>query len=153
MNPLPLFLSYSSQDKESIHWLRQGLEQNGYSVWSYETNSVPGISYLQQVGEAIDRASAMVVFLTRSSIASHQVCGEVVRAYEAQRPIIPVLAGVEYEEMRANPVLWQALRLATAVKILGVHGEFGQSAYTADELYNKHGFGIAGITAAAKAIA
>ena len=38
-------------------------------------------------------------------------------------------------------------------KILGVQGEFGQSAYTADELYNKHGIGVAGIVAAAKALA
>jgi transketolase len=43
--------------------------------------------------------------------------------------------------------------LPTQVKILGVKGEFGQSAYTADELYNKHGIGIAGIAEAAKAIA
>ena len=44
-------------------------------------------------------------------------------------------------------------KLPTAAKVLGVQGEFGQSAYTADELYNKHGIGVAGITAAAKAIA
>jgi transketolase len=46
-----------------------------------------------------------------------------------------------------------ANKLPSAVKILGVKGEFGQSAYTADELYNKHGLGVQGITDAAKAIA
>lgn len=44
-------------------------------------------------------------------------------------------------------------KLPSAAKVLGVQGEFGQSAYTADELYNKHGIGVAGIVAAAKAIA
>jgi transketolase len=39
------------------------------------------------------------------------------------------------------------------VKILGVRGDFGQSAYTADELYKKHGIGSDGIIAAAKALA
>ncbi len=39
------------------------------------------------------------------------------------------------------------------VKILGVHGEFGQSAYTADELYKKHGVGVDGIVAAAQSLA
>lgn len=34
-------------------------------------------------------------------------------------------------------------------KTLGVHGEFGQSAYLADELYKKHGIGVDGIVAAA----
>jgi transketolase len=38
------------------------------------------------------------------------------------------------------------------VKILGVHGHFGQSAYLADELYNKHGVGIEAIIAAAKSL-
>jgi transketolase len=38
------------------------------------------------------------------------------------------------------------------VRILGVKGEFGQSSYTADELYDKHGLGIAGITSTAKAL-
>jgi transketolase len=42
--------------------------------------------------------------------------------------------------------------IAVKAKILGVHGEFGQSAYTADELYKKHGIGADGIIAAAKAI-
>jgi len=38
------------------------------------------------------------------------------------------------------------------VKILGVKGEFGQSAYTADELYAKHGIDAKAIAAAAKAL-
>lgn len=38
-------------------------------------------------------------------------------------------------------------------KTLGVHGEFGQSAYLADELYNKHGIGVDGIVAAVQALA
>ncbi len=38
-------------------------------------------------------------------------------------------------------------------KTLGVHGEFGQSAYLADELYKKHGVGVDGIIAAAQSLA
>ncbi|MBA3708306.1 MAG: transketolase [Planctomycetes bacterium] len=37
-------------------------------------------------------------------------------------------------------------------KVLGVHGEFGQSAYLAEELYKKHGIDAGGIAAAAKAL-
>ncbi len=39
------------------------------------------------------------------------------------------------------------------VRMLGVKGEFGQSAYTADELYKKHGIDADGIVAAARALA
>jgi transketolase len=38
------------------------------------------------------------------------------------------------------------------VKILGVRGEFGQSAYTADELYAKHGIDAKAIVTAARAL-
>jgi len=37
-------------------------------------------------------------------------------------------------------------------RTLGVHGEFGQSAYTADELYAKHGIDAKGIMKAAQAL-
>jgi hypothetical protein len=49
--------------------------------------------------------------------------------------------------------LGEAGALPAKDNVLGVNGDFGQSAYTADELYNKHGFGVAGIAMAAKAIA
>lgn len=42
---------------------------------------------------------------------------------------------------------------APKARILGVRGEFGQSAYLADELYKKHGIGVDGIVAAAKELA
>ena len=42
--------------------------------------------------------------------------------------------------------------VAFQAKILGVHGEFGQSAYTADELYKKHGMDSAAIIKAAQAL-
>jgi transketolase len=38
------------------------------------------------------------------------------------------------------------------VKSLGIHGEFGQSAYLADELYDKHGLSVADVVNAAKAL-
>ncbi len=42
--------------------------------------------------------------------------------------------------------------VALQVKVLAVEGEFGQSAYTADELYDKHGIGVEGIAAAVRGL-
>jgi len=36
-----------------------------------------------------------------------------------------------------------------SITTLGISGEFGQSAYTADELYDRFGIGVDGIVAAA----
>ena len=55
----------------------------------------------------------------------------------------------------AGSMLTTALSLAGVdfkVQIQGVKGEFGQSAYNAIELYDIHGMGPAGITAAAKSL-
>jgi transketolase len=38
------------------------------------------------------------------------------------------------------------------VRCLGIAGEFGQSAWVAEELYEKHGLTAAGIVAAARAL-
>ena len=43
--------------------------------------------------------------------------------------------------------------IPAGVKILGVNEEFGQSAYTAGELYAKHGMDTVAVTAAGKALA
>ncbi len=42
--------------------------------------------------------------------------------------------------------------VAFRLKLLGVKGEFGQSAYTANELYRKHGIDAEGVAAAAQAL-
>ena len=49
--------------------------------------------------------------------------------------------------------LAEAGHVPAGVKILGVDEDFGQSAYTAGELYAKHGMDSAAIVAAGKALA
>ncbi len=68
------------------------------------------------------------------------------------------LVTVEDHQLTAGAGEVLVAKLAAAgcqpkVKILGVHGEFGQSAYTAGELYKKHGIGTDAIIAAVKALA
>ena len=67
-----------------------GLETGGFTTWYYERDSVPGVSYLVQMGEAIDSASAVVLMVSRASLGSHQVTTEMVRAYEAKKAILPI---------------------------------------------------------------
>jgi transketolase len=84
----------------------------------------------------------------RPDVASHQAalsrCGGRLITVEDHQ----VLGG-------CGSMLLTALVLAgtvPTVRLLGVHGEFGQSAYLADQLYAKQGIDAAGIAAAAKAL-
>ncbi len=75
-------MSYVEEDSSLVQELTEGLEASGYKTWYYERDSVPGLSYLEQMGEAIDSAKAMVLVISPQSVTSRQVTTEVVRAHE-----------------------------------------------------------------------
>ena len=50
------------------------------------------------------------------------------------------------------PIGCASAGIAHRVKTLGIHGEFGQSAYLADELYVKHGLTADKMVEAAEAL-
>jgi len=52
---------------------------------------------------------------------------------------------------RLQKILSQA-GIAHRMKSLGIHGEFGQSAYVAEHLYEKHGLTAAKMAEAAEAL-
>ena len=80
-----------------------GLETAGFTTWYYERDGVPGVSYLVQMGEAIDSASAVVLMVSRASLGSHQVTTEMVRAYEAKKAILPITIGVTHDDFQRRP--------------------------------------------------
>ena len=84
-----------------------GLETAGFTTWYYERDSVPGVSYLVQMGEAIDSASAVVLMVSRASLGSHQVTTEVVRAYEAKKAILPITIGVTHDDFQRRQPEWR----------------------------------------------
>lgn len=78
---------------------------------------------LETIGAAVKKTGGRLV-----TVEDHQVIG----GMGAQLTHALVLAGIPIQ-----------------LKSLGVHGEFGQSAYLADELYRKHGLGQDAIVKAA----
>jgi len=65
-------------------------------------DSVPGVSYLVQIGEAIERASAVVLVISSLALHSRQVTIEVVRAHESDKLLLPVLVDVTHEQFQAR---------------------------------------------------
>lgn len=113
-----VFISYAEEDIGVVLKIAEGLEAAGYTTWHYSRDSVPGLAYLIQVGQAIDEAKALLLVISPHSLDSHQVTNEVVRAYEAKKPFIPVLADVTHDHFqKCQPVLRQCLGAATSVRI------------------------------------
>ena len=73
----PIFISYSSQDKDTVDALRGLLQQNGIRCWMAPYDIPPGARYLQAIVDAIDGCAAMLVAVSTHSQDSEQVEREV----------------------------------------------------------------------------
>ncbi|MFZ1988525.1 MAG: TIR domain-containing protein [Alphaproteobacteria bacterium] len=89
-----IFVSYARADKARVAPLVAALEAKGWSVW-WDPAIIPGQEFDDRIAEEIDRASAVVVVWTPSSVASRWVRGEAREA--ADRGI---LVPVRFENAR-----------------------------------------------------
>ncbi|MBI4002898.1 MAG: toll/interleukin-1 receptor domain-containing protein [Nitrospira defluvii] len=113
-----VFISHVESDGALALEMVAGLEAAGYTTWYYERDSIPGPTYLAQVGKAIDEAKALLVLISRASIDSHQVENEIVRAYENRTPLFPVLFGVSHRWVAGIQSSWrQAFGAATSISV------------------------------------
>lgn len=113
-----LFMSHANADEELAVCLATALEHAGHTTWYYKRDSVPGVSYLLQIGRAIKDASAFIIIVSKDSLASPQVSKEVVRAHEEGKPFIPLLRGLTHVEFQSRQDEWRAaMGAATSVAI------------------------------------
>ena len=83
-----VFLSYASQDADTANWVCQFLENRGVSCWMAPRDVKPGAQYADAIVAAINEASAVVLVLSGSAVASSHVGKEVERASSKRKSII-----------------------------------------------------------------
>jgi hypothetical protein len=115
---LHVFISHVEEDAPLALALADRLEKKGYSTWYYERDTLPGISYLEQTGNAVGRCKAFLLLITKDSLASHQVDLELERAHEESKTIIPVRHGVSHPEFQNRRPLWrQIIGTRTSIEV------------------------------------
>ena len=67
---MPVFISYSHQDKSFVDEFAMELVRNGVHVWLDRWELKPGDSLLTNIESAVEGASALVVVLSKSSVKS-----------------------------------------------------------------------------------
>jgi hypothetical protein len=118
MSAADVFVSHVEEDAEVAVRVADALNEAGYSTWLYETDSVPGPSYLLQTSNAIEGSRAVIVLISPHSLGSNQVTAEVVRAHESTRPFIPVLIGISHVEFANRQPEWkEAIGSATTIAV------------------------------------
>jgi hypothetical protein len=73
----PVFISYSSKDREQVDALRDLLQQNGIRCWMAPYDIPPGARYLNVIADAIDGCGGLLVVVSVHAQASEQVEREV----------------------------------------------------------------------------
>jgi len=113
-----VFISHVEEDSTVALEVARSLEAAGYSTWYYERDSLPGVSYLVQTGQAVDESRAVVLLISSSSLGSHQVTKEVVRAHEGGKAFLPVLIDVTHVEFQTRQPEWrEAVGAAASISI------------------------------------
>ena len=113
-----VFISHIEEDQSLALEIAAGLEAAGFETWYYERDSEPGLSYLIQVHEAIERCVAFVLLISPSSIKSHQMTKEVVRANDLGKPFVPVRYKISHAVFQEEQPEWNiAIGAAASIPI------------------------------------
>jgi TIR domain len=83
---LRIFISYSKKTPEPTVRLAEFLESHGHSVW-WDTDLTAGEVFREVIDRELDRADAVIVIWTESSVASHWVIAEADHGAQAQKLI------------------------------------------------------------------
>jgi tetratricopeptide (TPR) repeat protein len=111
-----VFISHVEEDKNVALEIARALNAAGYTTWCYEGDSDPGVSYLTQIGEAIEACQAVVVVISPESLGSDQVTREVEFSHDSRKPFVPVLKGISHVEFQHRRATWR-VALGTAASI------------------------------------
>jgi hypothetical protein len=65
-----IFISHVEEDASLALEIAQALEDSGFLAWYYERDTVPGRSYLLQIGDAIDSCHAVILLISSHSLGS-----------------------------------------------------------------------------------
>jgi TolB-like protein/tetratricopeptide (TPR) repeat protein len=137
-----VFLSYASADAEAANQVCQHLEGHGVSCWMAPRDVKPGAAYADAIVRAINEASALVLVLSASAMASEHVSREVERAGSKHKSIVAfrvdganLSAELEYFLSRSQWIDVPALGMPAAlVKLVEAVGQGSAAAHASPGL-------------------
>lgn len=105
-----VYLSHVQADEAVAQELAAALEAHGLSVWHPRPGETPAA--------ALEAAGVVLVLASADALSDARMTSEVVHAHSSARPLVPVLLGLEHEEMAARQHEWRAaLGAATSVQV------------------------------------
>ena len=84
-----VFVSYAHKDGLLVHEELVRLASLGFRLW-YDEGVTPSYEWPDEIADALNRCSVMLVFLSTSALASANVKREIRFAIRKDKPIVPV---------------------------------------------------------------
>jgi hypothetical protein len=109
-----VFLSYASADRERALHIADLLEAHGISVWIDRKSIAGGTSWSAEIVEGIQGCRVLALLCSTTAVQSRNVQQEVQLAWEANRPILPLLL----ERVETPPAIRYALAGRQWVEVL-----------------------------------
>src|SRR6185295_7897210 len=79
-NRIGFYIGHVPEESLLARQLGRAIESHRYSCWYYGRNAIPGISFLQQARDAIERSQAVILLLSRSALRSTDFYREIEHA-------------------------------------------------------------------------
>jgi predicted ATPase len=89
-----VFLSYASADREMALHVADLLEAQGLATWMDRKSIAGGLSWSAEIVRGIESSRALLLLCSPAAMASPNVQQEIQLAWEARRPILPLILEV-----------------------------------------------------------
>lgn len=89
MSAKKIFISYSRRDTEYVKSLVDALRKQGFEVW-FDKNIRTGTDWDDTIEEELKKADAIVLILSKTSVASENVKDEISYAIGLDKPVNPI---------------------------------------------------------------
>jgi hypothetical protein len=106
--PMTTFISYSPNDGALASRIANVLRQEGLGVWLAQEQILPGDNWAVSVGNALERADAMVLLLTPHAVRGSNIpldLGYALGKQELSGRVVPVMVG-EDDQFAPGEVPW-----------------------------------------------
>ncbi|MBT8261498.1 MAG: toll/interleukin-1 receptor domain-containing protein [Bacteroidia bacterium] len=86
-----IFFSYSRDNSDFVLGLAKELKDAGANVWLDQMDIKPGTRWDKSIETALKESGTLLVVLSKSAVASHNVMDEVSYALEEGKTVVPIL--------------------------------------------------------------
>jgi hypothetical protein len=128
-NPAPLvFVCHHGTDAWIARQIARELERCGASAYVAEADLELGLDFEEQLLDALNLASELVVLLTPWALARLYVWAELGAAWVRRLPIVGLLLGITVRELQAMPEVPVLLKRAGLLELNHIDRYLGQLA-------------------------